>query len=845
MKTVPSKLIWLLNACTAKEDQAHLQGDYIEIFQIIQYNQGSIKACRWILRQIIVSASLLFTEYFAWRVNMLKNYIKMTGRSFKRQKSYSIINIFGLAVGMACSILILQWVQDELSYDRFHDNGKNLYVATFSNGSTTTPTALSGYLKTEFPEIINTARYQASNASLKYGDKQHTESGGMFVDPQFINMFTIPFLTGDANTALDDPNSIIISQRIACKYFGTIENAMDKSLFAAGAVDLKVTGIFENYPDNSHISCEYIAPLALFKNWGRNLNTWQWNSIRTYVQVGKNTDIEALNKKIINVVQLHREKEQRPLALQSILRLHLYRFNRPGGLITYIYIFTGMAFFILIIACINFMNLATARAFQRAREVGIRKTIGADRRQLIHQFFSESMVLTTTAAMLSILLIILILPAFNNLTAKSFTINFLLNPKVVLGISGIIILTGVIAGSYPALFLSRFTPIKVMRGTLSSGIKKAYSRKIMVIIQFVLSVFLILCTLVVYRQVEFMRHKDIGFDRENIIYFTMGSHFSKNISTIRGEMLNHPGIIDMTVTNIAPYRWNTNAGENDVYWEGKTHQNVSMVMNTVDAHYLKTFGLAITEGRFFSEDLSTDTGEAFVINETAVREMEMESPIGKSLKIWQLSGHIIGVVKDFHFESMHRDIIPMAMRIDPRGYNHACIRISKDKISSTIHFIEQQWQKIYPEDTFEYHFLDDTIDGQYRAEIRIGQLFKVFTALAIIISCLGLFGLISFTTSQRQKEIAIRKVCGASIIRMYYLLSEELMQLVLIAIVIASPVAFWAMGKWVNGFANQVPISIDLVFIAGGLAIVLTMLTISYHTIKAVRSNPVKAIRNE
>jgi len=776
---------------------------------------------------------------------MLLNYLKITLRSIRRQKAYSFINIAGLAIGISACILIVLWVQDELSYDRFHENASDLYAATFSNGSTVTPTALGPFLKAEYPEVVRTSRYAGVGRNLlKYNETEIFESGGVAVEPDFLHMFTVPFISGDPQTALDDTNSILLSERLAKKLFGN-EDPIDQILAYNVNESLQVTGVFEDYPPNSHIDFEYILPLAKLGIWGRDLNTWSANNIITYVQLQDSTPVASLDSKISDVVERHRPQDQRPLSLQPVLRLHLNPFNHSSNPITYVYLFSAMAFFILLIACINFINLTTAKSTTRAKEIGIRKTVGAYRTHLVRQFFGESMFLTILSSAAGICIALLFLPWFNNLTGKLFTWEYLLRQNVLFGIFGIILLTVAISGSYPALFLSRFTPVHVLKDNLAAGRKGTLFRKALVVLQFSLSVLLILCTVMIFRQVNFLRAQELGYNRDNVVIFGIGGRFVRNAETIKSELLSNPNIINMTMMDVAPYRWMSNAGVGDVHWEGKTNQQVKMVGSTVDHDFLKTFGLEIAEGRFFSKEYPTDTSDGFVINEAAVRAMEMENPLGKRLQIWDFDRQIIGVVKDYHFESLHSPIIPMALRIDPNWYGQACIRISGQNVSETLGFLETKWKEIYPEYPFEYSFLDDRLESLYNTESSVGKLVTVFTGLALFISCLGIFGLSSYTAERRKKEIGIRRVLGASVSNIFKHISREFVILVFIANVIIWPLAYFIMNRWLQQFAFR----IDLgwwTFVLSGLAVlVVSLLTVSWQIIRAATSNPVDSLRYE
>ena len=841
----PRWLARLFHLIARSDEQRTITGDLDELYSKLVTEKGFLKAFPWYLGQILSACPALIRHSLYWRVFMFFNYLKITIRNIQKHRAYSLINTAGLAIGLACCVLILLWVQDELSYDRFHENAENLYAATFSNGSTVTPTALGPFLQEEYPEIIQSSRYSTQGRSLlKYEDTEIYEDGGIMVDPEFITMFTIRFLEGDPEKALNNPNSILLSERFVQRLFGTKDPIGQTVVYNAG-LSLNVTGVFKNYPSNSHIRFEYILPLALAKTWNRDLNTWEANNIRTYVQLQAGTPVQPVDRKISGVVENHRPQDQRPLSLQPITRLHLNPFQHEGGAITYVYLFSALAFFILLIACINFINLTTAKSSTRAKEVGIRKAVGAYRANLIRQFFGESLFLTLIASILGIGLCILLLPWFNNLTGKAFTWEYMLRLNILFEIIGIILLTVVISGSYPALFLSRFQPVTVLQGKGKSGLKGARFRKVLVVLQFSLSVLLILGTLMVYQQVNFLRERDVGYDRDNIVILGIGNRFVQNSERIKTELLSNPNILHITLVDVAPYRWQSNAGVGDVHWEGKTTQQVKMVMTSVDYDFLETLGLEMAQGRFFAKEHATDVTEAYVVNQAAVKAMEMDEPVGKELKVWDSSRRIIGVVKDYHFESLHNRIIPMAMRIDPRWYGQACVRITPHRVNDTLSFIENKWEEVYPEYPFEYRFLEDTIQRLYRSEQSIGKIVSIFTLLALVISCLGIFGLSSYTAEQRTKEIGIRKVLGASVTNIIKSISREFVMLVVIANVIVWPIAYFLMNWWLQSFAYRITIG-WLTFLLTGMAVLaVSLLTVSRQIIRAATANPADSLRYE
>ncbi len=842
---IPKVPFWLLKHISSCDNPDAYSGDIEEEFSEIQKCRGRANARRWIWRHVILAVPRWATSIFLWRIAMFKNYFKTAIRIFFRHKGYTFINIAGLAIGMACCILIFLWVQDELSYDRFHENAEDLYVATFSNGSIVTPTALSDYLKTEYPEIVHASRYWGQGRNLlKYGDKQIYEEGGIMVDPDFLKMFTVKILKGDPATALDDPSSILLSEQVASKLFGTTDS-LGQTLTYNTNLDMKVSAVFEDYPVNSHMSFSYLIPTALAKKYVKNFDTWDRNNIRTYVQLPPNTSVESVDAKISDAVERHRPQDKRELSLQPITRLYLNPFNHTNVRLTYVYLFSALAFFILLIAGINFINLTTARSSNRAKEVGVRKTVGAYRSHLVRQFFSESLILTLISSAFALAIVYLSLPMFNELTGKFFTWEFMIQGTVIFGILAIIFLTVIISGSYPALILSRFSMTKVLRGKLLTGMKGGLFRKILVVLQFSLSILLIIGTIMIFRQIHFLQERDVGYDKENIVYFGIGMRFRQNIDTIKTELMSNADILNVTLTNIAPYRWNTNAGYGDVHWEGKTHQQVKMVMTSVDYDFLDTFKLKMARGRFFSKEYSTDSSDAYVVNQAAVKAMEMDDPIGKELKVWDWSKRIIGVVEDYHFESLHTEIIPMAMSIDPGSYSQVCIRISPYRIPDTMAFLEKKWKEIYPEYPFEYQFLDEAIQNQYRSEQAAGRIVTIFTILALFISCLGIFGLSSYTAEQRTKEIGIRKVLGASVWNLFKYISREFVGLVIIANVIIWPVAYVIMNRWLQTFAFRIDMGI-WPFIAVGISVfAVSLLTVSWQILRAATADPVDSLRYE
>jgi ABC-type antimicrobial peptide transport system permease subunit len=631
---------------------------------------------------------------------------------------------------------------------------------------------------------------------------------------------------------------------MASKYFGNA-NPMGELLVINDDASYKVTGVIADCPLNSHLQFDFLRSIMLYSRWGIDLSRWRGNSVRTYVLMKKNSYLSNINQKIAGLIKKHVPQDERPLFLWPIARLHLHRLE-GGGPITYVYIFSAAAFLILIIACINFMNLATARSLARAREIGIRKTIGAHRSDLIRQFFGESFFLTFFSLALALLLAGLFLPVFNSLAAKTLTLHSFLNLRAAAAILAVGVFTALLAGSYPALFLSAFQPEKILKGHINPA-RKAFSlRKALVVFQFALSIFLIIGTLVVFKQVRYMKSRGMGYDAEHVVELSVSRDSIGKFWAARGNILNHPDILNMTLGSNPPYVRETNYGLGDVHWQGqRAGQQTRMHVMSVEYEFLNTFRMHMAEGRFFSCDFSTDPEEAWVVNQSAIRAMEMESPLGKQLVIGDRKGVIIGVTKDFHFRSMHHAIEPLALRIIPQWMDSLFIRINGDSIAGSLAFLEERWKEIYPGFPFEYKFMDESIGSLYRSELRTGAIFKNFAFLAVFISCLGLLGLASHTAAQKTKEIGVRKVMGASSTRIFILMSKEFIKWVLIANVITWPAAYFAAKKWLQNFAFRTGIGVEIFILSALLAVVIALLTVAYRSIRAALVNPVTCLRHE
>lgn len=784
---------------------------------------------------------------------MYKNYLKVALRNIRQHKGYSLINIVGLAVGIACCILILLWVQDELSFDSFHKNGDNIYRVLQDVHLDRDVTwainqgPLGPALQADIPEIVNYTRGTARGFRIKYNDKRFDEIVE-FADPSLFEMFDFPLVKGDPKKALTDPHSIVISEDMAVKYFGS-EEPLGKVLNADDQYDFVVTGVMKEVPHNSHLRPQLIIPFVFGRELEYTVDNWGNSQFTTYVMLKKGVSRAAVEKKIARFLDDKPTLEKGTiLRLQPLTSIHLYsnfEFDRFGsGDIKYIHIFSITAFFVLLIACINFMNLATARSTTRSREVGMRKVVGAKRSGLIRQFFTESVFFAFAALLLAILLVELLLPVFNNLAGKEMVVNLFGNPILLIGILVITLFTGLISGSYPALLLSSFQPIHVLKGKFKTGNSKSLFRKVLVVTQFSLSLILIIGTLIVYQQLDYMKNKKLGYNKENLVYTVMRGDFLKKYDAVKAELLENPNILSVTRSATLPTYGNV-FSNSKWRWKGQNpKEEVLMHGNFVDYDYFKTFGMKITQGRSFSKEFSTDQ-TAVMLNEEAVKRMGVTSPIGMELVNEDNKYTIVGIVKNYHFRSLHKEIEPLVLIFAPENCRGLIARIKSEDISSSITLLEKKWNELSSEYPFSYGFLDQRLDRLYRAEQRVGTIFKYFTLLTIFVSCLGLFGLASFMTERRIKEIGIRKVLGASVSRIIFMLSKEFTRPVLIANAIGWPIAYLLVKKWLQNFAYRTTISFEIFILGGILALIIAWLTISFQAIRAALANPAEALRYE
>ncbi len=811
---------------------------------------------------------------------MFKNYLKIALRNLLRHKGYSLINIAGLAVGIACCLLILLYVQDELAYDRHHEKAGQIYRVVldgrlagkdFNFAVASAPLAV--ILPKELPEVLASTRLQnRSGILVRYGEKRFTEDRIFYADSTVFGVFTMPLLLGNAQTALVQPNAIVLTATMAAKYFGD-ESPIGNTLTLDNQ-DYQITGVMQDVPRQSHFHPDFLASMATLSD-SRDQN-WLSNNFYTYVVLPANASAKEFEAKLAAVVKKYADPQVKAAVgfgfdefiasggryrylLQRLTDIHLHskldvEIDPAGaGDIKYIYIFSAIAVFILLIACINFMNLATARSANRAKEVGVRKVLGSFRAQLVQQFLSESILISCTALLIAIGLAELLLPTFNHLAGKQLHAGFLASKLALLGLIGFGLLVGIIAGSYPAFFLASFRPVSVLKGKLRSGAGSNRLRSGLVVFQFAISIALIAGTAVVQQQLQYVQSENLGFDKEHVVVIQKAGELKQQGQAFKQELLRSPNVMNASAASDVPGKWFDNT---TVQAEGAPPDRLELFWYlSADEDFVKTLDMKIAAGRNFSKAFSTDSS-AVIINETAGKRLGWTDAVGKKLVLLgrtpeeSLKFTVIGVLKDFHFESLRQKIRPMGLFLQG-GLSFSltpecvAVRIRPQNLPATLAFLENKWRLFVPHHPFEYSFLDADFDALYRAEQRTGKIFGTFSALAIFIACLGLFGLASFTTEQRTKEIGVRKVLGASVSQVVVLLSKDFTRLVLIALMIAAPVAYLAMNRWLQDFAYRINIGAWTFVLAGGLALVIALLTVSFQSIKAALANPVEALRYE
>lgn len=788
---------------------------------------------------------------------MFRNYIKIAFRNLKKDRQFTFLNVVGLSAGIACTLLIYLWVHDEMSYDKFFDNDNRLYqVMEHRRGgevdgiSDESSGLVSEQLIIQNPEVEYATPVAPADwwqkFTLTVGDK-NLKATGQYVGKDYFNVFSFKMLKGKKGEVLAAKNNIVISDELAKKLFNSTENAIGKAIKFQHDKDFFVSGVFEKTPVHSSQQFDFVLSfdyLADVQSW---VKTWPNGGPHNYVLLRKGANPEKLSRTIANMITKASGDTTRHLFLSKFSDNYLKNtFNhgsRIGGKKEYVKLFSVVALFILIIACINFMNLSTAKASGRMKEVGIKKVVGAERSQLIIQFLSESVLMAFFTTLLAVGIAWLLLPQFNQLTGKQITLTF--DSTLILTLTGIMLFTGLVSGSYPALYLSKFNPLAILKGKLNSSLSELIARKGLVVFQFTLSVTLIVAVLVVYRQIQYIQSTSLGYNKDNIIKIDSEGKLLGNEDRFATELRNIPGVVNASFTqhNVVGRNYATGG----LSWDGNVAADQAIYFEGFFGgfNFTETLGMQVTAGRSFSKNYGAE-GNKIMLNEAAVRTMHLKHPVGANIKAYGGNYQVIGIVKDFHFESLHEIVKPSFIMLNTGNpYNKMMIRIKGDHQKETIAQIQQLYQSFNPGFPFAYNFLDEAYQKQYETEVRVSLLSEYFSVLAILISCLGLFGLVAFTAQKRQKEIGIRKVIGASVNSITVMLTQDFLKLVGIAVVIAFPLSWWLMSKWLNSFAYRIDLGPGVFIIACAAVVLITVLTVSFQAIKAAVANPVKSLRSE
>lgn len=838
-----------------------VEGDLYELFERRVETGGLWKAkVRYWLNVLM----FLHPDYIQKRKNhyttnhtaMFKNYITIALRNLLRQKGYSLLNIVGLSLGLACTFLITLWIQDEMSYDSFHESGDRLYRVmrhVHSEGQIRTSDQvtwnIANTLKEEYPEVQDVSVTYPTNLVMSIGELSIREEG-IYASPGFFDMFTWHLVQGEPKEVLRSPSSLLISSSLAEKYFGedwrtkaiggTIRDGVD------GLGDFTVTGVFEDIPRHSSLQFDFVLPMQVYESRNDWLFNWMNSGVRIFARLHEGADEATLSKKITDIQNKHIEGFRSDLFLQPYTDQHLYSGFQDGvltgGRIEYVRMFAIVALVIILIACINFMNLATARSMRRAKEIGVRKAIGAKRGSLVVQFMGESCLLVLIAFVLAMALIVIVLPFFNELTEKSLTVASLGGDMLLVfgSVGGVVAL---VAGLYPAFYLSSFDAVRILRGSFRLGSGGTLLRKGLVVFQFAISILLIGGTLIVYQQMQYIHSKNLGIDRENVIYMPLEGALREKFNTAKEQLRRQPGIASVTATSESPL--DVGSSTHQVVWRGKDPDS-QILMNILmaDFDFLEVMKIKLAEGRDFDPRFGTDSFN-YIVNRKAIEVMGFEEPIGEQLSFWGKTGTIVGVVDDFHMTSLYDEIAPTIIQLRPKATWLMFVRTQPGRTPEALASLQEISSQFNPAYPFEYHFLDESFRQTYHSEMVVGKLAGYFTAFALLIACLGLFGLAAYAAERRTKEIGIRKVVGATVTNIVSLLSKDFLKLVVIGFLMAIPATWYVMHQWLQHFAYRIEISGFTMLVAGLLALLIALITVSFQSVKAATANPVDSLRNE
>ena len=872
--TPPRIAEWLLRRITKSQEKFSVLGDYEEEFFALAEDEGLKVAKSWYWKQMLESIVPFIIQLLHWRFAMVGNYFKVAFRNIRKHKGYSFINIAGLAIGMACCILLVLFIRAELSIDSYHVHKDRIYrLCTHVNiGGTdirhnSSNAVSAGVLKEEYPEVVDAVRFRfMGSVTVSHEEQSISIDETWYTDPSAFDIFSWPILKGDPATVLEAPYSIVISEDVAEGLFEG-EDPIGRIIQLNDRSDYTVTGVMKNIPENSTLEPDALCSFSTLYTMGAvtepMLTAWTSFNFNTYLLLGEGVNAIDFENKIRDQLHVRAGEELEAkgateiLFLQPLKDIYLRPLGQSSSPIFYVYIFSAVALFILLIACVNFMNLSTARSTNRAVEVGMRKVMGAHRGRLIQQFLSEAWILSLLSLIVGLILVQIALPFLRTLTGHRLPFQLLRDPELAFGLLGLAVFTGFIAGSYPAFLLSAFRPVRILKGKMRTSTMSSRFRQVLVVTQFSISIALIVGTLMIMQQLTYMRHRDPGFNKDHLVVLRIeDDQVRRQREVLKEAFISHTGIMNAASTSSLP-PWG--CATNDKLPEGYTREEVQLMDDiTVDEDFVETMGMTIIEGRDFSKAFPGDINHSVLINETAAKRYGWEDPVGKIIYVYDIRAEegygprtVIGVVNDFNIRGMYNTVDPMIINWDPDypfdygKYWYLLVRIQGGQMEESLRFLEATWKKIVPDKVFNYFFLSETYDRQFLRIERSRSIFSYFTFLAIFIACLGLFGMASFTAEKRTKEIGIRKVLGASTRGVVVLLSRELLFLVMAANILAWPVAyFWTRG-WLEGFPYRIDITFVPFAVSATLILIISFLTISYQAVRAALANPVDALRYE
>jgi len=869
----PPKLArWFLERITSKDIRDRALGDFDEIYASTADGRSLLQAKLWYWTQVAKSLPSFLLDLAYWKILLFKNYSIIAFRNMFKHKVFSFINITGLTIGLACFILVFLFIRFERSYDKFHENYKQIYrvikECEYEGGieyRADTGAPMSPLLLENFPEIANAVRFTSFFEGLvSHNEKVFSEERFYFADPSVFDVFTFPLIKGRPESAFNEPFSVVITPEIAKKYFGDedpVDNVLNYRVgFSEKRLDLKVTGILKKIPENSHIEFDFLASYETLKSiLSERFFTDHWSSTTyNYIQLKGDFPPDELEKKLSDFTEKFVDKEEYKsitLKLQPLKNIYFKSWRIGGGIwkrgdIQAVYSFTALALFILIFACVNFINLSTARLTYRVKEIGLRKVLGAQRINIVVQFLGESIIYSLMGLILSLFLIQLFLPRFNGLIRTELSINLIDDFSLLAILILIAIAVGISAGIYPSLFLSSFHPVKILRKTYSY-ISSSVFHKALVVFQFAIAIFLITGSIVIYKQINFVNNVDLGFNKKHLVVITIQEKSARDkYYLVKHELLKSPNILGVTASSTI-----TGSGSpNGIQMRGPGVENLNMGIIYVDYDYVETFGIEVEAGRHFESDVAADAENAFLVNQSFTKRLGWDDVVGKEMELFYImnnrftpmySGRIVGLLRDFNFRTLFDRVQPVIFKIDSNRFNHIFIRINGDNIPDSIDFIKKTFKNLVPAHPVQFSFLDEIIEDAYQSERTFGTILNYATFLSILVACLGLFGLTSLTTQQRTKEIGIRKVLGASVGKIVLLLTKDYIKLIVIANFIAWPIGYYFMSSWLQSFVYRTSFGLGTFILTGLLTIAIAVLTVSFQAIKSAISNPVDALQYE